>query len=102
MTIRITRDIGLSQIAEELDAPVEVVERRLNQGRALLQRTLGAGFEIEYIPLAAPEAPPAPEPALVGAPAARPSLADFVTDSLRGIEPLAAPGRGLTDEEQDA
>ncbi|NQU97474.1 MAG: 6-carboxytetrahydropterin synthase [Chloroflexi bacterium] len=102
VTLRITRDIGLAEIAEELSVPLEVVERRLGQGGALLQRTLGAGFEIEYVPPTAPEVPPAAEPALVAVRAGRPSLADFVSDSLRGIEPLAVPGRDLTDQNADA
>ena len=102
VTLRVTRDIALSVIAAELSAPLEVVERRLGQGRTLLQRTLGSGFEIEYVPPTAPEAPPAAEPALVATRAGRPSLADFVSDSLRGLEPLAVPGRELTDQDTDA
>jgi len=101
VTLRITRDIATSEIAEELNVPVEVVERHLAQGRALLQRTLGTGFEIEYMPPVTPEAPPAAEPVLAGTPAGRPSLADFVSDSLRMVGPVAAPGRDLTDQERD-
>ncbi|MBM3956668.1 MAG: sigma-70 family RNA polymerase sigma factor, partial [Gemmatimonadetes bacterium] len=106
VTLRITRDIDVPAIAEELGISREMVERRLEQGRALLRRTMGEDFEIEYIPPAVPGVPPgaAPEaePALVGAPARRPSLAEFVSDSLRSMEPFAAPARGLTDEERDA
>ena len=107
VTLRITRDIDLSEIADELSVPVSMVEQRLNQGRVLLERTLGSGFEIEYMPPAVPEAPtpeapPAVEPALVGAPADSPSLADFVSDSLRAIRPIAVPERDLTDEERDS
>ena len=106
VTLRITRDIDLSELAAELNLPLEVVERRLNQGRALLQRTLGSEFEIEYMPLVGPGVvpvgPPPAEPVLVGGPAERPSLVDFVSDSLRGIQPLAVPERGFTDEDRDA
>jgi 6-pyruvoyltetrahydropterin/6-carboxytetrahydropterin synthase len=82
-----------------------MVERRLEQGRALLQRSFGAGFEVEYLPEEEvedrPAAPPTLEPAMAGAPAERPSLADFVSDTLRAIEPIAAPDR-QTEEDRDA
>jgi len=101
VTLRITRDIGLPQVAEELGAPIEVVERRLEQARALLQRTLGSEYEIRYMPPSEPQAvpviPPEAEPALAGATPPRPSLTDFISASMRAMEPLADAGRDVAE-----
>ena len=49
-TLRVTRDVPITDIAVELDMDIETTQARLAQGRTLLNRTLGPDFRLEYTP----------------------------------------------------
>ena len=88
--LRLTRDISAEEIAEELRLSREQVEERLSQAQAILDRTVGPGFPLDYTPESA-RITPGPEPGPPPPPAEPPDR--LVADSLGA---LAAPLLGRT------
>ncbi|MEE9269981.1 MAG: 6-carboxytetrahydropterin synthase [Candidatus Krumholzibacteria bacterium] len=98
-TLRVTRDVSVREIAAELGLDERSAEDRLDQGRALLTRTVGPEYRLEYTQRPQERIPGVGRKSLVAVAAAESAetgaLASLVTESITTLHQVReAPTSG--------